>query len=297
MFKNLVLFRLSPDWSTTIKKVEQQLEPLRFLECSPSQDKSIGWVPPRGHEDGALIESVGGQWMLRLMIETKAVPGALVRRLADERAAQIQQSEGRTPGRKEMKDLRDETRLSLLPQAFSKRSTTWVWIDPKARLLVLDAGTDARADEVVILLNKCFDALGMQRMQTQASPAACMSAWLTEMEGPAGFTVDRDTELKARDDSQAAVRYAKHALDIDEVRAHVEGGKVPTRLALTWNERISFVLTDKMQIKRLKYLEGVFDAEDAADADEQFDSDVTITTAELGRMIPDLLDALGGEQI
>ncbi len=297
MFKNLVIFRLSPEWGPTPGSAETKLEPMRFAECSPSQDLSIGWMPPRGHAEGALLEVLNGHWMLRLMIESKAVPASVVRRLADDRAAHIEETEGRKPGRKEMKDLREETRLSLLPQAFSRRVAIWVWIDPRAHRLVIDAGSDPRADEAIAVLNKCFEGMGMQRVQTVQSPAACMSIWLTEQEGPPGFTVDRETELKARDDSQAVVRYSKHALDIDEVRAHVEGGKVPTRLALTWNDRVSLVLTDKMAIKKLKYLEGVFDTDKAQDKDEQFDADVTITTAELGKLIPEMFEALGGEQI
>ena len=114
-----------------------------------------------------------------------------------------------------------------------------MWIDPKAKQLVIDAGSDARADEVIIVLNKCLKAWACSVVQTQSSPAACMSTWLVEQEGPPGFSVDRETELKARDDTQAVVRYSKHALDIDEVRQHVEGGKVPTRLALTWGDRVS----------------------------------------------------------
>jgi recombination associated protein RdgC len=297
VFKNLVIFRLSPTWSTSLTTIEKKLEPMRFIECSPSQDKSVGWVAPRGHEDGPLIEAVAGQWIMRLMIEVKAVPANVVRRMADERAARIEEAEGRKPGRKEMKDLREETRLSLLPQAFSKFGTIWVWIDRKAQRLVLDAGSDSRADEVVVILNKCLEGLGMVRLQTTQSPAVCMSTWLTEQEGPAGFTVDRETELKAHDDTQAVVRYSKHALDIDEVRGHVQSGKVPTRLALTWNERVSLVLTEKMQIKKLKFLEGVFDTDRTQDKDEQFDSDVAITTAELASLIPDLTEALGGEMI
>jgi recombination associated protein RdgC len=297
VFKNLVIFRLAPNWTSTLPALEKKLEDLRFTACSPSQDKSVGWIPPRGDEGGSLIVAVSGQWMLRLMIEVKAVPANVVRRMADERAAQIEQKEGRKPGRKELKELREEIRLGLLPQAFSKQLTLWVWIDPKAHRLVLDAGSDARADEAVSALNKCIEGLGMMRIQTTLSPAVCMSSWLSEQDAPYSFTVDRETELKAHDDTQAVVRYSKHALDIDEVRGHVQGGKVPTRLALTWNERVSIVLTDKMQIKKVKFLEGVFDTDRTQDKDEQFDGDVSITTAELGRLIPDLTEALGGEMI
>ncbi len=57
------------------------------------------------------------------------------------------------------------------------------------------------------------------------------------------------TELKASDDSKAVVRYAKHPLDIDEVREHIAAGKRPTRLAMTWEDRVSFELTEGMQLR------------------------------------------------
>jgi recombination associated protein RdgC len=103
--------------------------------------------------------------------------------------------------------------------------------------------------------------------------------------------------LKSADESKAVVRYSRHPLDIDEVRAHVQGGKQPTRVALTWNSRISFVLTDALQIKKVAFLDVVFEnaAGSSKGKDDGFDADVAIATAELGQLIPDLLLALDGE--
>jgi recombination associated protein RdgC len=205
---------------------------------------------------------------------------------------QIEQATGRKPGKKQMKDLRDEAMLDLLPLAFTKQSTVRVWVAPAAGLLMLDAGSSARADAALSALAKAVDGLAPMLLQTATSPAVAMADWLGSGEPPAGFSIDRECELKAADESKSAVRYARHALDIDEVRAHIQGGKMPTRLALTWRGRISFVLGDAMQIRKIDYVDGVFDS---SASEGGFDADAALATGELGRLIPDLIDALGGE--
>jgi recombination associated protein RdgC len=125
-----------------------------------------------------------------------------------------------------------------------------------------------------------------------------MAGWLGTQEAPPDFSVDRECELKAADESKSEVRYTRHALDTDEVAQHIALGKMPTRLAMTWNERVSFVLTEALQIKKITFLDTVF--EEAAKAtgdgkDDNFDADVAIATGELVQLIPDLLEALGGE--
>jgi recombination associated protein RdgC len=108
--------------------------------------------------------------------------------------------------------------------------------------------------------------------------------------------VDRDCELKAPDEQKSSVRYARHTLEIDEVGQHIAQGKLPTQLALTWNERVSFVLTESAQIRKLKLLDVVMDGtQDKGKDDDGFDADAAILTGELSALIPDLLEALGGE--
>jgi recombination associated protein RdgC len=94
------------------------------------------------------------------------------------------------------------------------------------------------------------------------------------------------------------VRYTRHALDTEEVAQHIALGKMPTRLALTWNDRVSFVLTEALQLKKISFQDVVFEAAATAAGDgkdDNFDADVAIATGELSQLIPDLLEALGGE--
>jgi len=296
LFKNLFVFRLGAEGAVDLTAFEDALSATRFVPCGATQPRSMGWVPARGKAHGPLVESVGGQWLLKLAVEQRVLPGSVVKRRVDEMAAQIEQSSGRQPGKREKRELKEQALLELLPQAFTRLATVAVWLDPKRRLLMIDAASAARADEVVVLLVKAVDGLRVAPLQTTLSAAAAMSDWLVSGEPPAAFSVDRECELKSSDDTKSVVRYARHALDIDEVRQHIASGKRPTRLAITWNGRVSLLLTETMQLRKLDFLDVVMeDRPGVADADEAFDADAALATGELARLIPDLVEALGGE--
>jgi recombination associated protein RdgC len=295
VFKNVMVYRIGEGWRPSLEQIEQALDAERFVPCGASQEKATGWIEPRGEAHGPLVEAVNGQRILKLKMETRGVPGSVVTRKAKERSAQIEITEGRKPGKKEMKEIKEDVKLSLMPMAFSKESSVWVWIDPDAELLVIDAGSQGKADEVITMLVKSFAGLSLTLINTQMSPQSAMASWLITQESPASFSVDRECELKAADESKSVVRYVRHALDTEEVKQHVEGGKLPTRLALTWEGRVSFSLTEALQLKKVTFLDVVFEAT-SAEKDEGFDADVAIATGELTKLLPDLFVALGGEQ-
>jgi recombination associated protein RdgC len=298
VFKNLMMYRMLSPWTPSVEQLEVALESARFVECGASQEKSVGWVEPRGHAHGPLVEVVGGQWLLKLMIEVKVIPGSVVKRKVQDQIDHIEASTGRKPGKKERREISDDARLALLPMAFTKQGSVQVWISPKTGLLMTDAGSQGKADEVMTWLIKAVEGLTVQLINTQTSPATAMALWLSTKEAPPGFSVDRECELKAADESKAVVRYTRHALDTDEVSQHIAMGKMPTRLALTWGDRVSFVLTEALQLKKVAFLESVFEGETASPGDgkdDNFDADVAIATGELAQLIPDLLEALGGE--
>ncbi len=293
MFKNIIAYRIAEGWQPDLTAVEEALAALPFAECGATQERSAGWVPARGEAHGALAESVAGQWVLRWHSEAKVLPASVLARKVKEKAEAIERQTGRKPGKKESRELKDEAKLDLLPMAFTKQGSTWVWIDREARTLVIDAGAQGRADEITTALVEQLPGLALALIDTQTSPQAAMAHWLREQEPPAGFAVDRECELKSASEDKAVVRYARHPLDIDEVRAHIEAGKLPTKLAMSWDDRVSFVLTEGLQLKKIAFQDTVFEGQKQDDAG--FDADVAIATGELSKLIPDLILALGGE--
>ncbi|MET4578909.1 recombination-associated protein RdgC [Ottowia thiooxydans] len=299
MFKNLMLYRLGPAWPQTAAQLEEALAAEPFVACGATQQKSSGWVPPRGHEHGALVETVAGQWIARLAIETRAVPGEAVKRKTQEAIEHIEKTTGRKPGKKEAKDLRDDALLSLLPQAFPRIGQVTLWIDPENRWLVLDASAQGKADEIISSLSRVSgQGFTVSLLQTKLSPQAAMSTWLSAEsaeELPEAFHVERECELKGSGEEPAVVKFSRHDLATDEVRQHIREGKLPTRLALGWQGRVGFTLTQTLQLKKIAFQEGVFE-EGTKDKDEdRFDADVALSTGELGALIPELIEALGGE--
>lgn len=307
MFKSACFFRIADDFTLPdLAALERVLQKARFVPCGPTEPESTGWVPPR-NKGKVLAEQVDGHLLVKLCTEKRAVPSSAIKAAVEEKVERYKQETGneRVPA-KMKKEFKEEVLLDLLPRAFSKRSTTLLWLDAKQRFLVVDAGSLGAADRVVSSLLAALlevpgagPALDLQLVHTQSSPSASMAHWLSTREAPWRFTVDRDCELKSADEQKSVVRYARHTLDIDEVAQHIAAGKVPTQLAMTWNDRVSFVLTEAGQVRKIKFLDVVLkEAEDGVGRNEDnFDTNAAILTGELSALIPDLLEALGGEMV
>jgi recombination associated protein RdgC len=196
-----------------------------------------------------------------------------------------------------MKELKDEVRDELLPRAFTLSADTRVWIDPVAGRLAIDTVSAARADEAIGLLIRAVDGLAPRPLKTAASPAGEMTAWLATGQPPAGFTIDQDAELRARD-GKATVRFANQSLDREDIARHTGAGKQCTKLALTWEQRVAFVLTDRLEIRRIRPQDVLREEAGSAEGDaaERLTADMTLMTGELARLLDDVTEALGGPQ-
>ena len=297
MFKSLFIYKITQEFlaSITLEGVQEALAKSPFTPCEPSQDFAAGWVPPRGIPNAPLVESVEGKhWLLKLTIESKSVPREVLTRHVDEEAAKIEDATGRKPSRKQRKDIEAEVRLTLLPHAFPRRSSAQIWLSRELGLLMIDCGSSSRAEEIISMLVKQLEGFSCHLVQSAESPAACMSAWLMDGVAPEGFTIDRECVLQAPDEIRSAVKYSRHSLDIEEIKAHLKSGKAPTRLALSYKDRIAFSLTDTLQIRSICFLDLVFEGKTPAAKDEQFDADAAISTLELAALIPALIEGLGG---
>ncbi|HEX8478712.1 MAG TPA: recombination-associated protein RdgC [Telluria sp.] len=293
-FKNLQIYRLPAPWDYTPEQLEKALAPQSFVPATSNELLRQGWDTPR--PNGGLVHVVNKQMLILLGTEKKLLPASVINQVAKAKAAELEEAQGFAPGKKAMKELKERVADELLPRAFSIRSNVWTWIDPVNGWLVVDAASPGKADEVIKLLLKAVDRMPLESLRVQKSPVAVMTAWLEMDEAPAGFTVDQDTELRATGESKAAVRYVKHALEPDDIRRHIKAGKQCTRLAMTWDSKISFVLTESLAIKGIKPLDVISENESTTRNDEErFDGDMMLMTGELSKMMADIVEALGGE--
>jgi len=290
LLSNITLYRIGPQWVPVLAACEESLGMHRFEPCSPSQESSRGWVPPRGEKNGPLIEAVHGQWLLMLEVETKSVPGDLVKRKLDERAEQIEQTTGRKPGKRERKELKEEIIQSLMPVAFPKRKQIPVWIDPNRGQLAVGVASSSQSDGVVTALVLALQGFAVHPFTTQREPTQSMSAWLLEHEAPQ-LDIGRSAELRAPGEGGAIIRYSKHSLDIPAVRECITEGMFVTQLHFIWDDRVSFSLNEDFTLRKLAFL----NSKDASGPDA-FDADIVLETGALNLLIDVLVDILGGLQ-
>jgi recombination associated protein RdgC len=293
-FRNLQVYRCPAPWKISASSLEEQLGRHAFRSVTGYELQTQGWASPR--DDGGLVHSVNGQMLISLRTEKKLLPASVIKEVVKAKALEAEEQQGYRPGRKQMRDLKEQVTDELIPRAFSVRRQCGIWIDPVNGWLVIDAGSTGKAEEIITLLHKSIDDFDVTRLDTKMAPGTAMTAWLANDDVPRGFTVDQDTELQSPVEEKATVRFVRHALDAKEVQRHIAGGKQCTSLALTWQNRVSFVLTEAFVLKRIVPVDLVREGADAQaqNDDERFDADFTLMTGELQHLFADLADALGG---
>ena len=294
-FKNILIYRLPSDFKITADSLQERLARKPLLPCMGLDRQSRGWVPCCN--DDRLVHSANGQLLFALGTEQKLLPASVINRFAKERIEHAEAQQGYKVGRRERKAIKEAVTEELLPKAFALLRTTHAWMDTLNNRLIIHAASAARAEELLESLMKTMEDMPLRPLHTANSPISVMTDWLAGDHAPAGFTIDRELELRSTGENNSTVRYANHALEGEEILAHIRSGKRATRLGLTWNDRISFVLTEQLQIRKLQFLD-IIKEESGADSEEDlFELDFALMTGELARMLDDLTEALGGEII
>jgi recombination associated protein RdgC len=295
-FKNLVIYRLPSDWNLSAPDLEAALSRRPLQPCGALDVESRGWVP--ASPLNRIVHTTNGHHLIALGVLQKILPAAVIKQETEERAKVIEQEQGFPVGRKQMRDLKDQVTVELRAKAFTKKRVTRAWIDPTNGWLVVEASGASSAEKVVETLRDTLGSLSVTLLDTEHSPQQAMAVWIRTGEAPLRFTIDTDLELQAADESKATVRYARHSLEGKDIQTHISTGKAVTKLGLTWSDRITFVLTNKVEVKRVKFLSIGTDAgesETELSAAEQFESDFTLMCGEFSKLLSDLADALGAE--
>ncbi|WP_169141178.1 recombination-associated protein RdgC [Aromatoleum toluolicum] len=293
MIRNALAYHLPSGWPWDADAMSEYLSRRTFQPCCQLDHESSGFVPPR--DEANLCHQVGDFLLVCLQTEERLLPAYVVAEHADLKAEEMMQMQGFKPGRKQMKEIKEAVLLELLPQAFTRKRRTLAWIDPASSLLIVDAASANRAEDVLSQLHQALDMLPVEMLRTERTPTTTMADWLASGDAPQGFSIDQECELVSVGEDGASVRYTRHDLHGDDVRDHLAAGKLPASLALTFSDRVSFVLTEKMEVKRVVLLDVPMQGrEQADDAIEQFDADFLLAASEVGILMRELIYVHGG---
>jgi len=299
-FKNLAIYRLTEAFTLTPVELEEKLESLRFKPCSSIEEFSYGWSSPLGRGSDQLIHQANGFMMLCATKEEKVLPSSVINEMTADKIAEKEDQEARKLSKKERTELKEQIIFELLPRAFSFSKRTFAYIDPKGGWLVVDAASAKKAEELISFLRKNLGSLPLVPVSTKDKPVSTMTQWLLQNDSPADVLIEDECELRAPEESGGIIRCKNHDLAAPEIKNHLDTGKQVIKLAISWSDRLSFIVDENLSIKRLKFLELIQDQvadTESATAEEQFDVDFTIMSQELSSFLPRLVELFGGENI
>lgn len=298
-FKNAIIYRISNPMSlmAQLATIEQQLLPFQFTPCGSQDTARTGWVPATAFSQ-TLAHQANGQYLLTVQRQEKILPGPVIKQELNARIAKLESEQGRKLKKTEKDSLRDEVLHSLLPRAFTKDSRTQLWIDITSGLIVIDASSARKAENALALLRKSLGSLPVIPLTIENPVELTMTEWVRSGNAPAGFAIGDAAELKANLADGGIAKVKKQDLVTDEVKTHIEAGKFVTKLALDWQQRVTFTLTNDAMLTRLKFCDELIEQNDDIDREDvlaRFDADFTLMTGELSALIKQLVTALGGE--
>ncbi len=294
-FKQLSLFRLNLSALPDLEALAAGMEKHGFAPPSGLEWYSKGFVAPASHAPDRLLHPLAGGALAALKREDKVLPAATIRDELDDWIADIESREARKVGRKEKRELKDHITDDLLPKAMTKTSRNRALLDVQAGWIMVDAAGQ-KAESLVSALREALPPFPARLPRTLLSPGSAMTLWITGTL-PDGFELDCDAVMRSPGDDGATVRCSRQDLTAREVQEHIETGKVVTQLGLVWQQRIRFVLTDKLELKRLQFLDVLQEQASQAgdDAPSLFDATAVLMLGELRELVADLIAALGGE--
>ncbi len=297
-FKNLNIFRLSETFTLTAYELEQKLTTLAFRPCGPHEEFTLGWTSPLGKANQQLIHASNGFMMLCGKKEERVLPTAVINELVQEKIQEKEEQQARKLSKKERSEIKDEIIFDALPRAFTFSRKIYAYIDPQAGYIIIDSASTKTAEDILSLLRKSIGSLPAIPLNTINKPSTVMTQWLLDQQIPNDITIQDECELRSPEESGGIIRCKRHDLALPEIINHLNTGKEVIKLAVSWADRISFIVDENLAIKRLRFLDLIQDQVsdiDIADAEAQFDVDFSIMSAELANLIPRLLEIFGGE--
>lgn len=292
-FRNLTLFRFPR--SLDLRWLADHIAEFPLNPVGPLELASTGFIPPHGNDSTTLLHKHEGALWLTVGSEQKILPGPVVNAELAKRIEQFEKAQGRTPGSKLRKQMKDDLLQELLPRAMVKPLRLDTFIDTRLGLVAVNTSSRKAAEGLVSSVRTALGSFSALPLNAEVAPRSVMTGWLAGEPLPDGVTLGEACVLKDPSDHGATVRCTGQDLRHDEVQRHLEAGKQVTRLALNVDDCTSFEIGEDVVLRKFRLLDGAIDRLEHTEADDlraELDARFALMTAELRRVFAVLQPAL-----
>jgi len=292
-FRNLTLFRFPT--SLDLSDLGTQLADCALKPVGPLELSSRGFVSPFGRSDEALSHRIGDALWLSIGSEDRLLPGAVVNDLLQKKLAELEQKEGRRAGGRTRKRLKEDLVHELLPRAFVRPGRTDALLDLTHGICVVDTSSRKSAENVIGEIRRALGSFPALPLNAEVAPRAVLTGWIAGEPLPEGFSLGDECELRDPADQGAVVKCQRMELQGEEIDQHLQAGKQVTRLALTLDDHVGFVLGEDLVLRKFKLLDGAVDQLESTERDDlraELDARFALLAGEVKRLFSVLEPAL-----
>tara|TARA_R110001599_G_scaffold275337_1_gene476532 strand:+ start:357 stop:1286 length:930 start_codon:yes stop_codon:yes gene_type:complete len=299
-FKHLHLYRLHDAPTLSSDALASALQEHAAKPLGNADARRLGWTAPAGRLGaGQLVHEIQSHRLLSALRQERLLPASVVKEEVDELVADIEASESRKVTRKEKTALKEQVTEDLLPRAFVRSQKVDLWWDANGQMIGINASSRTRAEDILDLLRETLGSLKVTPLSSQTLPIRAMTTWLGDASSrPADLQLGDQVELKAKGDD-GVLRARQVDLDSDEIQQLLESGRQASKLAMSLEGRLSFVLHDDLALKSLRFGDALIEeadhADDGDDALARLETDFILMAQALSSDIPRLIEWLGGE--
>ena len=286
-FSNLSFFCFS---SATAKKfnqieellAEHPLKPVGVLEL-----RSSGFVPPMGRDSTAFSHRIAQSVWITQGSEQRLLPAAVVNEALNKKMVEIETAQARPLGGKARRQLKEDMIHEMLPKAFVRPARLNACVNVQAGFIAIDSSSRKVAEAFISDVRTAMGSFPALAINAEVSVRNQLTAWLSGTALPEGFELGSECELRDPVDQGAIIKCQRQQLQSEEIQKHLEAGKQVARLALTFNDRISFVIGDDLVIRKLKFLDGAVGELEGDNADSvaaELDARFALFSGELAEL-------------
>ena len=266
------------------------LQKIIFKPCGSIDTVKGGFISPVDNPDELML-NVQGQILLKYKTEQKILPDPVIKQANIEKIDKQEQALSRKLSKAEKASLKDEVLIELIPRAFSKYNYYWLWIDTENKRIIVDCNSFKQAEDILAMLRKELGALALTPLSIDKSLEQVMTTWVKEKLKFPPFILGDQAELKDLLGGNGIINCKNQEITSDEMRVHFDSGKWITKLKISDERGVNFIVYSDLTFKRIKFDASILDENEdigSEEFDKRLEADFFLMSKTLSNSINDI---------
>jgi recombination associated protein RdgC len=269
-YKNIFVYKLNEE-KIEESKLQGLLEERKIVPCNLRDLKKEGWdeVLPGGDE---LFVKASGAFIVKMKTEEKVIPAVIIKEMTEKKIKATMKATGEKLSKDDKENIKENVIFELASKAFIKPSYMSGYVDFKNKLLVVDASSPSKADTFVSLLRETLGSLDAEILEPESDVVQKSTGWLNGSTLELPFKMGEGCTLKDFGGEGSQIVVSKQDLKDEEIKNHLNHGKMVDKIDLQWHDRVNFTLTSDFKIKKIKFSDVVTEQikEDLGEDDDNY---------------------------